>query len=220
MPWGEHLAREEARYRDGLERLPDEADARQKQLTRVGNAALGAGFAELMAGNRAGAEQWMLEAATRYRESYEGAPLTSWGRMIGAVKMRLIAGDADGAREDARWTLECGAATAESPIGRYAACIAELVLGHEAAAEALADGLSAGAEGFPGDVAASLHALATSDASAYGEAVRSVVRSFETREEHLEDVPIADTALMLNALAAERGLEQELESPLLPGRTQ
>ena len=44
----EEQARE--RYEDGAARLPDDPDARQKQLTRMGNAAGAAGLAELMAG--------------------------------------------------------------------------------------------------------------------------------------------------------------------------
>jgi hypothetical protein len=47
--WTAHLEREEARYRDGEARLADpnasEADdPRQRQLTRLGNAAGGAGL--------------------------------------------------------------------------------------------------------------------------------------------------------------------------------
>ena len=38
------------RYEDGEARLPDDPDARQKQLTRMGNAAGAAGLAALMAG--------------------------------------------------------------------------------------------------------------------------------------------------------------------------
>ena len=37
------------------------------------------------------------------------------------------------------------------------------------------------------------------------------------REEFLEDVPVADTVLALQALAEPRGLGVALESPLLPG---
>jgi hypothetical protein len=44
-----------------------------------------------------------------------------------------------------------------------------------------------------------------------------VLESFETREEYLEDVAVADTVLVLQALAARRGFAVELESPLLPG---
>ena len=48
------MEREVQRYRDGDTRLPDEtdADSRQRQLTRMGNAAGGAGLAFLMADRR------------------------------------------------------------------------------------------------------------------------------------------------------------------------
>ena len=46
--------------------------------------------------------------------------------------------------------------------------------------------------------------------------VESVLDSFETREEYLEDIPVADTVLVLQALAARRGLAVELSSSLLP----
>jgi hypothetical protein len=41
--WSELFDREAARYRDGEARLPDDPDERQRQLTRMGNAAYGAG---------------------------------------------------------------------------------------------------------------------------------------------------------------------------------
>ena len=50
--WAAHLEREESRYRDGELRLPgiEDADARQRLLTRLGNVAGGAGLALLMQG--------------------------------------------------------------------------------------------------------------------------------------------------------------------------
>jgi len=50
----------------------------------------------------------------------------------------------------------------------------------------------------------------------YEDAVRRVLGSFETRTEYLEDIPVADTVLALQELAAPRGLAVELESALLP----
>ena len=50
--WAGHFERERARYADGegrVEALAD-ADERQRQLTRMGNAATGAGLALLVAG--------------------------------------------------------------------------------------------------------------------------------------------------------------------------
>ena len=77
MPgWNAHVEREVARYEDGAARLPGltDADDRQRQLTRMGNAAGGAGLALLMDGRREEAETWFARAAERYRESFPEAP--------------------------------------------------------------------------------------------------------------------------------------------------
>ena len=215
--WPEHLERETARYRDGESRLPDETDpdSRQKQLTRLGNAAGGAGLALLMDGRTREAGEWFTRAAERYRESFAEAPPGSWGRLIGAVKARLLAGDWDGARRDAEWTLEQSPGESESPIGRYAACLALLVLDRDREARPLAASIRE-LGGFPHDVADALAALAARDRLGYIEAVESVLESFETREEYLEDMPVADTVIVLQALAAPREIAAALESPLLP----
>ena len=136
--WEERAARAQVRYEDGATRLPDAGDERQRQLTRMGNAAWAAGLSLLMLGRGTEADEWLLRAADTYRESWPDAPTGSWGRPIGAMKSRLIAGDLAGARADARWALDAGAAESESPIGRYAAALAELVLGEDEAAAALA----------------------------------------------------------------------------------
>ena len=215
--WTAHARREEERYRDGEGRLPDEEDhdARQRQLTRMGNAAAGAGLARLMGGNTDAARAWFVEAVERYRESYEHAPAGSWGRPIGILKARILAGDWSGAEADAQWTLEHGAAEAESPIGRYAGCLALLVRGHDAEARVLADGLRTH-DGFPRPVGDALAMIAAQDQLGYIEAIEQVLESFETRDEYLEDLPVADTVMVLQALAARRGLATELSSPLLP----
>jgi hypothetical protein len=52
---------------------------------------------------------------------------------------------------------------------------------------------------------------------AYAEAAESVLTSFETRDEYLEAVAVADTVLVLQVLAARRGIAADLpESPVLP----
>ena len=216
--WGAHALREEERYRDGESRLGQalDADARQRQLTRLGNAAAGAGLALLMEGRRDAAAEWFVRAAERYRESFAEAPADSWGRPIGAMKARILAGDWDGAERDAGWTLEAGAPEAESPIGRYAACLALLVLGRDAEARPLASSIRE-REDFPPAVADALATIAAEDRLGYINAVEDVLESFETRDEYLEDVPVADTVLVLQALAARRDVAAELDSPLLPG---
>jgi hypothetical protein len=213
--WRALATRAESRYRDGEERLPDDRDGRQRQLTRMANAAGATALSLLMAGERERADEWFLRAADRYRDSYDGAPPGSWGRPIGAVKARILAADWTGADRDAAWALEEGAAAAESPIGRYAACLAQLVLGGWDEARVLADGLRT-SDDFPQPVGDTLAAIAADDPLGYVEGIESVLESFETRDEYLEDVPVADTVLVLQALAERRGLTVALSSPLLP----
>jgi hypothetical protein len=216
--WAKHVEREAERYRDGASRLPEveDADARQRQLTRIGNAAAGAALASLMQGNTVAARDWFGRACERYRESWDDAPPDSWGRLIAIVKARILAGDWDAAERDARWALDRGPEGAQSPIGRYAAALAWLVVGEDARARVLADELRTH-DGFPTDVGDALAMIAAHDVVGYIEAVESVLESFETREAYLEDIPVADTVLVLQALAERRGLAApELGSPLLP----
>jgi hypothetical protein len=181
----------------------------------MGNAAAGAGVAELMGGNTDAAREWFAKAVERYRESYEHAPPGSWGRPIGMLKAEILAGDWAAAAKDAEWTVEQGAAEAESPIGRYAGCLALLVLGRDEEARSLADGLRTHAD-FPAPVGDALAMIAAEDPVGYIEAVEAVLESFETRDEYLEDLPVADTVLVLQGLAERRNMSAQLESPLLP----
>ena len=202
MDWRERYERAAARYAAGESREPDE-----RQLVQLANAAWAAGLSLLVAGDREGAREWLRRSAARYRESWSP---NAWGRPIGAMKALLIAGDEPPCNTvllAAEWALDEGAAEAESPIGRYAGVLALLVLDRDEEAGDLAATLG---EEFPSDVSAALCALAAHDADAYGAAVASVRRSFEEREAFLEDVPVADTALALDALARRR-------SPAAPG---
>ena len=214
--WSAHLEREVARYRDGEARLSDDPDERQRQLTRLGNVAGGAGLALLMAGRTAEAGEWFDSAAQRYRESYDLAPPGSWGRPIGALKSRILAGDWTGAQAAARWALDEGAAEAESPIGRYAGALALLTLGRDEDARPVASSLRE-RDDFPRHVADALATLAAEDPLGYTYAVEGVLESFEQRDEYLEDMPVADTVIVLQALATKRRMVADLkDSPLLP----
>jgi hypothetical protein len=181
----------------------------------MGNAAAGTALAALMDGDTKSAGEWFARAAERYRESYDHAPPASWGRPIGILKARVLGGDWNGAADDARWTLEQNAPEAVSPIGRYAACLALLVLGRDEEARPLADGLRTN-EDFPSHVGDALAMIAARDAVGYIEAIEAVLGSFETRDEYLEDLPVADTVMVLQTLADRRGMAAELASPLLP----
>jgi hypothetical protein len=196
VDWRERYERAAARYASGEAREPDE-----RQLVQLANASWAAGLSLLMAGDRAGAAEWLRRSAERYRDSWDaGAATDAWGRPIGAMKALLIAG-AD-ASEAALWALDAGAAKAESPIGRYAAVLALLVLGRDEEAGTLAWTLDGE---FPGEVARALRALPERDPDAYRAAVAAVRRSCEARDAFLEDVPVLDTVLALDVLAAQRG---------------
>ncbi|HEX4518222.1 MAG TPA: hypothetical protein VH063_01450 [Gaiellaceae bacterium] len=209
MDFLEAFERERSRYEDGNARLDP------GQLVRIGNAAYGAGLSLLMLGRKAEGAEWLDLAAERWRESWEYATPTSWGRPIGVIKAAVIAGAAT-AEDFARWTLELGAERAGSPIGRYAGTLALLVLSRWPEAGEVARTLAADDE-FPPAVAASLAAIADGSRERYGAAVESVLESFESRDEYLEDVRVADTVLVLQSLARVRGLAVELRgSAVLP----
>ncbi|HLY95454.1 MAG TPA: hypothetical protein VKP14_11470 [Gaiellaceae bacterium] len=211
MTWAERAQAAVERYRAGESR-----DLDQRQLTQLGNAAWAAGLCCLMDGRRGDAAEWLRRAADRYRESWDaGAPADSWGRPIAAMKALLLAGDDAGAA--AQWALDAGAEKSESPIGRYAATLALLVLGREHDALHVAGTLRE-RDDFPRDVADALAELAAGENRVeYAVAVESILDSFEQRTDFLEDVPVADTVLVLQALAAPRGLAIDLPaSPLLP----
>ena len=212
--WAAMFEREAARYADGEARLGDGSDERQRQLTRMGNAAWGAGLCRLMDGGD-DAGEWLERAAERWRESYPDAPAGSWGRPIGAIKALVLAGDWAGAEDAARWALAEGAAEAESPIGRYAAALACSVLADWEQVRVHADTIRI-RDDFPRDVGDALAMISAEDVVGYVEAVESVLESFETREDYLEDVPIADTVIVLQALAGRRDMAAHLSSGLLP----
>ena len=209
--WLELAREKQARYEMSYGELDERA------VVRLGNAAYAAGLALLMAGSPAAAE-WLLRAAERWRASWDlGSSVDSWGRPAGAVKAALLAGDGAIVDELAGWTLALGAADSPSPIGRYAAALALLATGRDDEAAKLADTLR-DRDDFPRDVGDALAAIAVRNERGADRAVDSVVRSFEERQDYLEDVAVADTALVLCELARRRGLACELRaSPVLPG---
>jgi len=210
MTWTEPAAAAIARYEAGETRGLD-----QRQLTQLANAAWAAGLCLLMEGRPGEAAEWLRRSAERYRESWDaGAPADAWGRPIAAMKALLIAGD--DASEPARWALSAGAAESESPIGRYAAVLAYLVLHRDVEARMAAETLVE-RDDFPRDVADALLMIAGLDRNEYAADVLSVLESFEGRSDFLEDVHVADTVLVLQALAAPRDMAIELPpSGLLP----
>jgi hypothetical protein len=172
------------------------------------------GHRALVAGEGpAAAAEAMREAAALYRASWDVAPPASFGRLVGALKAAVIAGDATA---EARYALSALADDDTSPPAAYARAIATLVLGQDGDARAATTFMRiASSEAF-GRAADAIDALAGGDEGAYATAVAAIVADFEHREEHLTGVPIADTAVMLERLAASRGLHAGVRSPLLP----
>lgn len=220
--WEGHIRRELGRFRDGAGRLagadgPESARRREQQLMRIASAAWGAGLALLMIGDDRTARSWLLLSAVCYRRSLADAEPGSWGRSIGALKARLIAGDLVGALQEAEWTLDLRAEGETSVIGNYADCLASLLLGEDGRASDRAVHLVESPE-FPPATGEACRALAALDSGAYTRAIKDVLQTFEERSRFLEDIPVADTVITLQVLAEQRGVAVSLDSSHLPSR--
>jgi hypothetical protein len=154
-----------------------------------------------------------LAAADRYRASWELASATSYGRLVGMLKAAIIAGQGESAAAYARHALEH--TEADSPTAAYARALAALVAGEDNEAVRWAGVIPGASDAFD-RAARAIVALANRDRAAYALALGEIVRDFERRPEHLTGVPIADTALMFERLAARRGMSAGVSSPLLP----
>ena len=194
---------------------PDERE--DLRLAGIAGASWAAGLAALMLGRDGEARDRLRRAADEYDASWRAAPPGSWGRPIAMIRCRLMAGDHEGARADASAAVAAGVLDAPGPIGGYCAALALLAVGRDAEAGAVAWRIAE--EGLePAAVAHALAALVSSDEPAFELARRDVLGSFEERDAFLEDVAVADTVLVLDALARRRGLEvRPLGSALLPG---
>jgi hypothetical protein len=153
------------------------------------------------------------QAAATYRESWECASPKSFGRLVGMQKAAILAG---GGTEEAEYVEAALAGKqATSPTAAYAQAIAALRLGQDDRAAEWAALMMDASPAFA-RAATGIIALATRDASAYRLAIAEIVDDFSVREAHLTGVPIADTALMLEALATPRGLRLGIEGPFMP----
>jgi hypothetical protein len=178
-------------------------------------AAEGDGHRAALGGDVEAAHLAYQEAAELYRASWEVAPPASFGRLEGLLKAAVLAGEPDEAAAYVRGQLADAERGELSPPAAYALAVAALVRADDAEAGRLAGAMRAGSPAF-GRAADAITALATGDAVAYRAAVEAIVEDFARREEHLTGVAIADTAAVLEALAARRDLAAGLSSPLLP----
>lgn len=173
----------------------------------------GAAQRALLAGDEAAARQAFAEAADLYRRSWEVASATSYGRLIGMLKSGVLAGGGEDQARYARSQLADDGS--DSAAASYARALSALILSDREGADRWSDQMRSGGEAFT-RTAAAISALADGDARAYATALEQIVHDFEARAEHLTGVAIADTAAMLQQLAARRGLAAELHSAVLP----
>lgn len=166
----------------------------------------------LLAGDPAAAEGFAA-AADCYRASWESAPPRSFGRLVGMLKAAVIASDAG---KEAAYARRALGDEADSPTSAYALAIAALVDGEDELAAGAATVMRGGSDAFD-RTAEAIAALAVGDGAVYEAALEAIVTSFEERDAHLTGVAIADTAVMLERLAAPRGLAAHPHaSPVLP----
>ncbi len=188
------------------------ADERHLTLLSKAIALDGAAHRALLAGDADRARDELRAAADRYRESWDVAPPDAYGRLVGMIKAAVLAGEAKTAARFVRSAVGDGELT---PTSGYALALAALVEGDDELAARGAEAMRGGGEPS-GRAAAAIAALARRESEAYTAAVAAIVADFEARDDHLTGVPIADTALVLERLAAARGIAGGVHSPLLP----
>jgi hypothetical protein len=176
----------------------------------------GAGQRALFEGDQQGAHAAFMEAAKLYRCSWDEAPPGSYGRLVGTLKSAVLAGAGE---EQAAYVSRVLAGQGEgSATASYARALAALISGDDETARLASEEMPGGSEAFD-RAAEAIAALAARDGRRYSAALEQVVRDFEQRTDHLTGVAVADTALVLQELAARRGIAAKIESPVLPGLT-
>jgi hypothetical protein len=169
----------------------------------------------LLSGDETAARKAFADSAELYRRSWEEAPPQAYGRLVGMLKASILAGQGTAEARYVREAVAADEATLGSPTASYALAVAALVEGDDAEARRFSEAMVGGSDAFE-RTARAIAALAEHDRAAYTAALEEIVRDFEQRAAHLTGVSIADTALMLERLAAGRGMAAGVQSPLLP----
>ncbi len=180
----------------------------------------------LLRGDAARSRTLFRAAAERYRASWEAAGPRAYGRLIGLLKSSILWGEGGHAAGYVRTQLggagfrppvtASGDIQATSPPACYALALATLAQGDDEAALPAIEGMRAGEDEAFARTADALHALASGDRGAYAAAVEAIVADFAAREVHLTGVAFADTAVMLERLAAPRGMAVRPASAVMP----
>ena len=155
------------------------------------------------------AEEHYRTARDAYLASHAETGPQSWGRLIGALKMAILADD--GVEPIARQALAETASAGESPSAAYARALAAVAVGDTPDVDVMVQ--AGGAFAQTGEA---LAALAAGDGARYRRSLEAIVADFEGREEHLSGVAVADTAMVLECLADPRGIAARPSSRLIP----
>jgi hypothetical protein len=190
-------------------------DGEHRDLMLMAISAEGRAHAALLAGSRASAQAAYFEAVENYRASWRLAPPRSYGRLVGLLKAAVLGGAAQPAAREVREALRDDPDAEGSPVAAYVLAVAALIVGDDEGVAPRADTMEQRGDAFA-RTAAALRALADGDRERYAEALAAIEADFASRTEHLTGVEIADTAVMLELLAAERGLDVRPNSPLIP----
>jgi hypothetical protein len=179
----------------------------------------------LLRGDAARSRTQFRAAAERYRASWEAAGPRAFGRLIGFLKASVLWGEGghaaayvrDALREALRPPVTAsGDLRPTSPVACYSLALAALVQGDDEAALPAIEGMRATEDAAFARTADALHALAVGDRDAYASAVEAIVADFAAREDHLTGVAFADTAVMLERLAAPREMAVRPASTVMP----
>jgi hypothetical protein len=175
-------------------------------------AADGEAYRAFFAGRMADAHASLEAAAALYKASWEAAPPRSFGRLVAYLQSAALAGEPE---EAAAYVRERLGNACDSPTSCYALAIAALVEDDDETASRAATGMTEGGESFA-RAAAALAALAGHDRERYRRALAAIVADFEGRQVYLTGVAVADTAMLMEALAERRGMVARPESELIP----
>jgi hypothetical protein len=189
-------------------------DGEHRELMMVAIKAEGEAHAALLAGDAGAASAGYAGAVEAYRASWALAPPKSYGRLVGLLKAAVLGGNGAEAADEVRAALRDDADAAGSPVASYVLAVAALIAGDDDAVAPLTEVMEPRGGAFE-RTATALRALAAGDAEAYATAANAIVDDFASRDEHLTGVAIADTAIMLEIVAAERGLAAGVDGPLV-----
>jgi hypothetical protein len=167
----------------------------------------------LLRGDASRSRTLFRAAAERYRGSWEAAGPRAFGRLVGFLKASILWDEGGHAAVYVRAQLEDGC---DSPPACYALALAAVVQGDDEAALPAIEGMRGGEDAAFARTADALHALVVGDRDAYASAVTAIVADFAAREDHLTGVAFADTAVMLERLAAPREMAVRPASAVMP----